>query len=452
MFFHREKELKEINNELECISKKILIFGKRRVGKTTLIKKLMEGGKNFIYFECIQDTLKENLKLLRIVLNKVVAIPSYVSFDTFQQVFEYINSLNIKYTFIFDEYPYLKKTNNKNMVDSVFQDVFDNYSSNLNFIICGSEISMMNELLTEGNPLFGRFTKKICIEELNYIETSSFYENKSIMDKIAFYSIFGGSPYINSYIDNKDSFENNIKKLLLDEHSLVYNYADSLLISDAINSLQAKKILAFIANGKKRYSEIESHVDVEKTGKIAKSLKSLVEIKLLKKTYPVNKLNDDKKAYYELNDNVLRFFYTYVYGKNSLIVTLGINNFYEAYVKESLITFISHRFEEIVRSYYSILSINGKLKGIKNIGTYYYDDAKNKKNGVFDVALEFNDYLKIIEVKYYKNKLKLSEMKKEIEQINNIKINLNIKYAFISTSGYDDCDYECIDINSLYNI
>ena len=171
MFFHREKELKEINNELEGISKKILIFGKRRVGKTTLIKKLMEGGKNFIYFECIQDTLKENLKLLRIVLNKVVAIPSYVSFDTFQQVFEYINSLNIKYTFIFDEYPYLKKTNNKNMVDSVFQDVFDNYSSNLNFIICGSEISMMNELLTEGNPLFGRFTKKICIEELNYIES-----------------------------------------------------------------------------------------------------------------------------------------------------------------------------------------------------------------------------------------------------------------------------------------
>lgn len=338
------------------------------------------------------------------------------------------------------------------MVDSVFQDVFDNYSSNLNFIICGSEISMMNELLTEGNPLFGRFTKKICIEELNYIETSSFYENKSIMDKIAFYSIFGGSPYINSYIDNKDSFENNIKKLLLDEHSLVYNYADSLLISDAINSLQAKKILAFIANGKKRYSEIENHVDVEKTGKIAKSLKSLVEIKLLKKTYPVNKLNDDKKAYYELNDNVLRFFYTYVYGKNSLIVTLGINNFYEAYVKESLITFISHRFEEIVRSYYSILSINGKLKGIKSIGTYYYDDAKNKKNGVFDVVLEFNDYLKIIEVKYYKNKLTLSEMKKEIEQINNIKINLNIKYAFISTSGYDDCDYECIDINSLYNI
>ena len=93
------------------------------------------------------------------------------------------------------------------MVDSVFQDVFDNYSSNLNFIICGSEISMMNELLTEGNPLFGRFTKKICIEELNYIETSSFYENKSIMDKIAFYSIFGGSPYINSYIDNKDSLK-----------------------------------------------------------------------------------------------------------------------------------------------------------------------------------------------------------------------------------------------------
>ncbi len=452
MFIHREKELNEINTELEGVSKKIVIYGKRRVGKTALIKKVIEGKDNCIYFECIQDTLNENLKLFQMILNKIISIPSYIKFESFNQVFEYLNGLNTKFTIVFDEYPYLKKMNNSNTIDSIFQNIFDNYSNNLNFIICGSEINMMNELLNEGNPLFGRFTKKIYIDELNYLEASSFYENKSKMDKIAFYSIFGGSPYINSFINKEDSIENNIKRLFLDDHSLVYNYADSLLISDAINSLQAKKIIAFIGNGKKRYSEIESHIDLEKTGKIAKSLKSLVSIKLLKKTYPTNKTNDDKKAYYEINDNVLRFFYTYVYSKNSLIVSIGVDNFYEEYIKDSLITFISHRFEEIVRNYYSILSVKGKLNGVRNIGTYYYDDPKNKTKGEFDVVLEFKEYLKIIEVKYYKNKLTLKEMDKEVEQIKKIKTNLKVEYAFIATSGYESSNYECIDVNCLYNI
>ena len=451
MFYHREKEIKEINEELKYQDRKIIIYGKRRVGKTSLIKKVMEENK-CIYFECIQDTMKENLASFKLVLTKSINVPSYVSFDSFEQVFDYINGLNKKYTIVFDEYPYLKKINKSETVDSIFQKIFDNYCTNLNVIICGSHISMMSELLTEGNPLFGRFDKKIYIDELNYIESSSFYSNKSIMDRIAFFSVFGGSPYINSFIVKDDTLENNIKNLFLNEKSFVYNYADSLLISDAVNSLQAKKIISYIKNGKKRYSEIENALDNEKTGKLAKALKSLVNIKILKKTYPINKLDDDKKAYYELDDNVLRFFYTYVYGKNSIIISIGINNFYETYIKDSLNTYISHRFEEIVRKYFSILAQNNKLQGIRNIGTYYYDGSKNKKNGEFDVVLEFKDYFKIVEVKYYKNILTLAEMNKKVSQINEIKTNYKLEYAFISTQGYEESSYECINIESLYNV
>ena len=140
-----------------------------------------------------------------------------------------------------------------------------------------------------------------------------------------------------------------------------------------------------------------------------------------------------------------------IYGKNSIIVSIGKDNFYESYIRESITTYISHRFEEIVRKYFSN-SLKKKLQGIKNIGTFYYDDSKNKKNGEFDVVLEFEDYFKIIEVKYYKNVLELSEMKKEVCQINEIKTNYRLEYAFLSTSGYEESNYECIDIESLYNI
>ncbi len=451
MFYFRDEEINKLNTELNGNNKRILIYGKRRVGKTSLIKKILEQRENSIYFECIQDTLESNLVYFTELISNIIEIPSYISFKSFLQLFQYINSLNIKYTVIFDEYPYLKKVNDKKMVDSLFQSIFDN-CPNINFIICGSEISMMNELLEDGNPLFGRIGTKIYLDELNYSEASVFYNNKSLMDKIAFYSVFGGSPYINSFIDKNISLEDNIKKLLLNESSPVYNYAEYLLISDAVNVLQAKKIISYIANGKKKYSDIEAHVDLDRTGKIAKALKSLVELKLLKKTYPINKLDNSKKAYYELNDNVLRFYYTFVYGKNSIIVNIGVDNFYDTYVKDKLNTFISHRFENIVRNYYSILSHRGLIKGIRNIGTYYYDDSKTKSNGEFDVALEFEDYIKIIEVKYYKNELKLNEMKNEIIQIQNIKLDKEIKYAFISTSGYEDNDFECIDPNLLYEI
>ncbi len=70
MFIHREKEFMEIKTELEKISRKIVMYGKRRVGKTALLKKIMEERDDCIYFECIQDTLDSNLKLLKEVLSK----------------------------------------------------------------------------------------------------------------------------------------------------------------------------------------------------------------------------------------------------------------------------------------------------------------------------------------------------------------------------------------------
>ena len=109
MFIARKNELNEINEELENTSRKIVIYEKRRVGKTSLIKKVIENRPNCIYFECIQDTLESNLRLFKITVNKLISIPSYVSFESFEQIFEYLNSLNIKFTIIFDEYPYLKK-------------------------------------------------------------------------------------------------------------------------------------------------------------------------------------------------------------------------------------------------------------------------------------------------------------------------------------------------------
>jgi AAA+ ATPase superfamily predicted ATPase len=389
VFYGRKKEINLIKSVFNENNKAILIYGKRRVGKTTLIKESIKEYDS-IYFECLEDTIEKNIESFKETMSKQgVIVPSYVTFNYFIDIFSYLDSLNQKYVIVIDEYPYLKSLNNPSYIDSMFQNVIDNYIKNLNIIISGSSMKIMNEILKESNALFGRFKETLLIEEFNHLEASTYYYNDlTPYDKVAFYSVFGGSPYINESINPKISIKDNIINTFLKNSNNVYNYADNLLLSDSSNRIQAKRIISTLGNSKKKYSELESILDKEKTGKINVSLKSLIELKLVSKVFPINKPNDSKKSFYEIKDNAIRFFYTYVYNYKSNLEILGPNVFYDEYIKDSINTYVSHRFEDICRSYFSIQVKNGNLKGIRNIGTYYYDDSVSKQNGEFDVALD----------------------------------------------------------------
>ena len=453
MFYGRKKEINLIKSVFNENNNAILIYGKRRVGKTTLIKESIKEYDS-IYFECLEDTIEKNIETFKETMTmQGVSVPSYISFNDFIDVFSFLDSLNKKYVVVIDEYPYLKTLNNPTSIDSMFQNAIDNHIKNLNLIISGSSMKIMNEILKEGNALFGRFKETLLIEEFNYLEASTYYYNDlTPYDKVAFYSVFGGSPYINESINPKISLKDNIINTFLKNSNNVYNYADNLLLSDSSNKIQAKRIISTLGNSKKKYSELESLLDKEKTGKINVSLKSLIELKLVSKVFPINKLNDSKKSFYEIKDNAIRFFYTYVYNYKSNLEILGSNAFYDEFIKNSLNTYVSHRFEDICRSYFSLQVKNGNLKGIRNIGTYYYDDSTSKTNGEFDVAIESSNGFNIYEVKYLKKTFDITSLKSELIQIQNIKgIKVN-SIGFISINGFDfnSDEYELIDGNKLF--
>ncbi len=453
MFYGRKKEINLIKNVFKENNNAILIYGKRRVGKTTLIKESIKEYDS-IYFECLEDTIEKNIESFKETMTKQgVIVPSYVTFNDFIDVFSYLDSLNKKYVVVIDEYPYLKSLNNPSYIDSMFQNVIDNHIKNLNIIISGSSMKIMNEILKEGNALFGRFKETLLIEEFNYLEASTYYYNNlTPYDKVAFYSVFGGSPYINESINPKISLKDNIINTFLKNSNNVYNYADNLLLSDSSNKIQAKRIISTLGNSKKKYSELESLLDKEKTGKINVSLKSLIELKLVSKVFPINKPNDSKKSFYEIKDNAIRFFYTYVYTYKSNLEILGSNAFYDEFIKNSLNTYVSHRFEDVCRTYFSLKVKNGSLKGIRNIGTYYYDDSVSKQNGEFDVAIETSNGFDIYEVKYLKKPFDIASLNKEVNQIQDIKgIKIN-KIGFISINGFNfnSDKYELLDGNKLF--
>lgn len=446
MFIHRQKELNILKK-----GGNTLIYGKRRVGKTSLIKEHLKNIKTpYFYYECIKANLNENMEYMLNEIMRCDIIKYDISFKNLYDLFSFINSQYEKIVIVIDEYPYLKEIEESKYVDSLFQKIIDQ-CKNIDFIISGSHIGMMQELLQEGNSLYGRFNSIINVEEFDYLEASYYYKGLKEYDKIAFYSVFGGSPYINEYIDGKLSLKENIIKLFLDEKSNVYNYAASLLISDASSKVNAKSILAKLSNSKLKYKELEEKLDTEKNGKLAKQLKVLLDLKIIRKVFPINKLNDTKKSYYEINDNILRFYFTYIYKNKSALQILGPNAFYDEYIDKSLLTYISHRFEEQVRMYFSLQAKTGKLSGVKNIGTLYYDDSKNKTNGEFDVVLERESGYKIYDVKYMINKLDASSVNKEIKQVLDIESLKIEQIGFVNPGGFEEQKEDIDYIDSIYN-
>lgn len=122
------------------------------------------------------------------------------------------------------------------------------------------------------------------------------------------------------------------------------------------------------------------------------------------------------------------------------------------YVAPTLTDFISRRFEGICRDYFSLQVRSGKLKGVRNIGSYYYDDPVHRKNGEFDVALELADGYAIYEAKYYAQPMTLDEIRREAQQVANIKELAVKQLGFIAINGFVEQEkpYTYLDGNDIF--
>lgn len=453
MFVGRKNELKTIRDAIAKGKKSLLVYGKRKVGKTTLV---LEASKAYdgrvIYFECLKATLSTNLEALSSLLLREGITPIKIGFSSFLDLFIYLSSQQEKFFLVIDEYPYLKTVEDGDYVDSLFQNIIDHGFPNVFLAILGSHLGMMKDLLNEKNALYGRFACVIFLKELDYLEASNFYKGKNSYEKVAFYGVFGGSPFALEQIDDSRNLKENVVSLLLDQTSALYLYCEHLLMSDISSASQMNGIFACLANGRKKYGEIEGAVSLKSDGLLSKRLSKLLEMEMISKRFPINKKDDKKRTYYELSDNLLRFYYAYIYPHKSSLPILGGEAFYEAYIQESIKHFISYRFEDIVKNYFSIQIRNGNYKRAKDVGVYYYDDPKNRKNGEFDVAIKVGEKYEVYEAKYLERPLSIMEMHKEISQVNCIEGLEVSRLGFVSVNGFEEIlpDTVCLSGDDIY--
>ena len=186
-FVGRERELAKLNNMYSSPKQSVaLIYGRRRVGKSELIKQSIQNyDRDAVYYECKQTTEQNNVNSLSMLISEKFSLPP-LGFPDMEKLLEFVfhQSCDKKIILVLDEYPYLQKT--ATGLDSILQSLIDRYmnQSQMKLILCGSFVETMKNLLLRHNPLYGRVSLVLNLKPMNYLESSRFYPSFSHEDKI----------------------------------------------------------------------------------------------------------------------------------------------------------------------------------------------------------------------------------------------------------------------------
>ena len=390
MFIGRDRELATLNNLYSSEKFEFaVIYGRRRVGKTELIKHFSVD-KRAIYFTGIESNEKQNLEnFSKSILEFNTGIDADTSFSSFQSALEYIFRLakHERIILTIDEYPYVARTSKS--LSSTLQLLIDKYksSSKLMLILCGSSMSYMEDhVLAYKAPLYGRRTAQIKLLPFDFKETCRYLEGMSGEDKALMYGAVGGTPQYLLQIDPQRSVEENIKNIYLNPTSFLYEEPINLLKQELREPAIYTAIITAIANGASRLSEIATKVG-EDSSVCATYLKSLVSLGLIQKEFPYGDTSN-RKALYSISDNMFRFWYRFVPANNSIIARGAADLAYKRIVP-SFSDYMGKVFEDISTQYLWELLLNDRSPvAFSSLGRWWGNDPVNKCQTEIDIMGE----------------------------------------------------------------
>lgn len=456
-FYGREKQKKQIHKMLETEDQMVtLIYGRRRIGKSELIKQcLRESEIRSIYYECKQTTEKNNVDSLAEIIAEAFDYPK-PAFESMEELLKYLFRMSCreKLILVLDEYTYIREAIKG--LDSILQVLTDENrdTSGMKLIICGSYVDTMKELLSRQNPLYGRVDLTIDLKPMDYYESALFYENFSEEDKVRLYSVFGGIPYYNRLIDRNRTVRENVIELIASPGARLENEVSMYLSSEISKITNANEVFETLAKGFCKYKDIYDQSHVSSGPTMVDVLDKLMRMEVVKKEAPINDEDNRRKSGYYISDNLSLFYYKYIFRNASRMSVMDPEVFYDKYIEKDFETrHVPRVFEDICRQYLIRMNLAGKTEiPFEKIGKFYYDDPVHKKNVEFDIVTKDEKGYIFYEAKFRQEPLTEQMIDREIEQIRECGL-VSYRYGFISRSGFL-CEKRpeliLIDLQELY--
>ncbi len=460
MFIGRDAELAFLQNKYdEKKGQLIVLYGRRRVGKTETLREFCKG-KPHVFYSCTQSTDKVQLsKFSKQVFKENIPAKKYISeFADWESALRSVLDLpygNQKKMLIIDEFPYMCKGNKS--IPSILQNLWDAElkDQNVMLVLCGSAMSFIEkDLLAEKNPLYGRATGIYKMTEMGFYDAAKFFPNYSDTDKVLAYSILGGIPHYLRQFNPELSVAENIKRNILTKGCVLYSEVDFLLHQELRETPIYNSIIEAVALNNTKLNDISTKSLVEDTSKTSVYLKNLIELGIVEREFSVDSKTREKananRGTYRLTDSFFRFWYAFGFTNYSQLEDGDVDGVYDYVIAPALDQFASYAFEDICKAFVREMQKQNALPfRYSKMGrwtgktTIYDKDAPNgMRVGETEIDLLAigpgeNEYL-VGECKYKVDPFTYSEYHKARVKLTPLKENATFYYALFSRSGFDE--------------
>lgn len=437
-------------NELDALEKQyqspdsslVIVYGRRRVGKTALINEFLKRHNDTMYFLATEESEAQNLNYFKMQVaeftdNELLKSANVDWLTVFRILSEYKSDR--KKIIVIDEFQYIGQSNSS--FPSIMQKIWDTIlaKSNVMLILCGSLVSLMrSQTLDYSSPLYGRRTAQIRLKQIPFKNYSEFYEGKSDEELLPYYAITGGVPKYIETFQSYDDVYTAIQENVLNPQSFLYEEPNFLLQKEVSEIGSYFSVIKAIAMGNHKLSDIASALGLKQTG-LTKYLKVLMDLDLIEREVPITEKvpGKSKSGLYRITDNYIAFWFKFVYPYRAYLEK-GETDYVLSQIKKGFIqNYTSFVYENVCRERMWTLSAENTWDfKFDRVGRYWGAKAGETDIVAIDTV---GQNLVIGECKYTTSSKGLSvlhdlqEKAKNISALTGIQ---NVSYVIFSSAGF----------------
>ena len=366
----------------------VVIYGRRRLGKSTLIKRVLSDTD--VYFLADRSEGQHQRILLAKVIAQVFQDFDKLTYPDWESIFRAVNYRTDKrFTLCLDEFPYLVEQSPE--LPSVLQKLVDEKQLKYNLVLCGSSQHMMYGLFLDSTaPLYGRADEimRLTPIRLPYIQEAL---NLNAMNAIGEYAVWGGVPRYWELRENRISLDDALWYNILSVNGTLYEEPIKLFQDDVKDIVKTSTLMSYIGTGANRLSEIAARCNEPATN-LSRPLKKLIDLGFLEKDVPfgIDEKNA-KKSLYKIADPFMAFYYQFVVPNRSFI-ELGRRLPIEQALTAHFSEYVSMQWEKLCRDAVTGNIVNGVVYGkAKRWWGSVLNEDKKPEQVEFDVMAESLD-------------------------------------------------------------
>jgi uncharacterized protein len=440
MFVGRKDELEFLKTRYKKNGGQLVVlYGRRRIGKTELLREFCKDLPH-VFYSCKECTDDEQLASFSTRILKNSSMSKYTNrFTDWEQALKFTTELPQpgKKLLIIDEFPYMVHGNSS--IPSILQNLWDEIliHEDIMIVLCGSSMSFIEkEILAEKNPLYGRATGILKMNEMDFKDAQKFFRNYKIEDRVLAYSILGGIPHYLKQFETNISLEENVKQNMLVRGNVLYNEVEFLMRQELRETSTYNTLIATIAMGNTKLNDIFQKTQIERA-KISVYIKNLMDLNILNREFPVSdsikSTVNVQRGLYSIADNFFSFWYRFVFPNLSELEAGDVEGVFEYSIKPFIDSFASKAFENVCIQYLRSLNVKGLLPfRFKKIGRWW-----EKDNEIDILAFGQKEDCIIGECKWQISKVGISDYEHLKSKIVKLKVTQPNFYLF-SKAGFTD--------------